>query len=97
MTTRHLVDPELLALAVNFPPFLLSNASLPAIRASIPVMLAAIPFSTCPSHDRDLHPIWRPGAYDPLPVDPPARPAANVPAILRFHGDVTPVFSSIWS
>jgi acetyl esterase/lipase len=41
MTTRHLVDPELLPMLDSFPPMTLSAETLPLIRAAIPQMMAA--------------------------------------------------------
>lgn len=43
MTTRHLVDPELLALVDAMPPMVLSDESLPVIRAALPAMVKAVP------------------------------------------------------
>ena len=87
MTTRRLVDPELLAMADNFPLMLLSDESLPAIRASITAMLAAVPLPDLPVVSNDIH--IPSGDGDRTircllvrPVDMPA----GAPAILHFHG-----------
>ena len=87
MTTRHLVDPELLALADNFPPMLLSDESLPAIRTAILAMLAAVPMPDLPVVTSELQ---IPSGEDDRTIRclmiRPVAMAANAPAILRFHG-----------
>jgi acetyl esterase/lipase len=87
MSTRHLVDPELLPLVDSFPPMILSEETLPAIRAAIPAMMAAqslpdLPV-TCtevlvPSGDGDR-------TIRCLAIRPDAL-RAPTPAILHFHG-----------
>ncbi len=87
MTTRHLVDPELLAVLDSFPPMALSAETLPMIRAAIPQMMAALPVPdlpvTCgemciPSGDGDR-------TIRCLMIRPDAMPQ-GAPAILHFHG-----------
>ncbi len=54
MTTRHLVNPELLPLADSFPPMDLSIEALPAMRAGMKQMLAAQPLPDLPVACRDV-------------------------------------------
>ena len=87
MTTRHLVDPELLALADSFPPMLLSDESLPAIRAAIPAMLEAIPVPDVPVTTSEVHiPSGDGDRTIRCLMIRPIDMAAGTPAILRFHG-----------
>ena len=87
MTTRHLVDPELLALADNFPPMLLSDESLPAIRATIPAMLAAVPLPDLPVVSSEVNiPSGDGDRTIRCLMIRPLDTVANAPAILRFHG-----------
>lgn len=87
MTTRHLVDPELLALADNFPPMVLSDETLPAIRAGIPAMLEAMPLPDLPVVTSEVH---IPSGDDDRTIRclmiRPIEMAAGAPAILHFHG-----------
>ncbi len=87
MTTRHLVDPDLLPLLDSFPAMTLSDEALPAIRAAIPAMLAAVPLPSLPvatsevlipsgDGDRTIRCLM----IRPLEMSPVA------PAILHFHG-----------
>lgn len=85
-STRHLVDPDLLPLIDNFPPMDLSAETLPAIRASIQAMLAAIPLPEMavsrrevfiPSGEKDR--MIRCLAIQPLELP------QNAAAILHFH------------
>ena len=87
MTTRHLVDPELLALADNFAPMDMSDQSLPAIREGIKAMLAAQPLPDLPVAIRDAHIPSGEGdrTIRCLIIKPDAMPV-NAPAILHFHG-----------
>ena len=87
MTTRHLVDPELLPLLDSFPPMELSAQSLPVIRASLPAMMAQRPLP-------DLPVVWREVAIPSgeagrtircLQIQPAQMPP-KAPAILHFHG-----------
>jgi hypothetical protein len=87
MTTRHLVDPELLELADNFPPMEMSNASLPSIRAGVMAMLAAQQLPDLPVECQELHiasgedhRMIRCLAIKPKTL------SAKAPAILHFHG-----------
>lgn len=48
MGTRHLVDPALLSLIDSMPPMVLSDASLPMIRAALPAMIKAVPLPDLP-------------------------------------------------
>ena len=87
MTTRHLVDPELLAMADSFPPMVLSDESLPAIRASITAMLAAVPLPDLPVVSCDIHiPSGDGDRTIRCLLVRPVDMAAGAPAILHFHG-----------
>ena len=87
MTTRHLVDSELLALADNFPPMILSDETLPAIRAQIPAMLAAIPVPDLPVATSEVQiPLGEGDRTIRCLMTRPLDMAAGAPAILRFHG-----------
>jgi len=87
MTTRHLVNPELLPLADSFPPMDLSIEALPAMRAGMKQMLAAQPLPDLPVACRDVFI----SAADPerivrcLAIQPRIMPK-GAPAILYFHG-----------
>lgn len=48
MTTRHLVDPELLPMLDMFPAFHVTSETLPAVRAGIGQMIAATPIPEAP-------------------------------------------------
>ncbi len=87
LSTRHLVDPELLPLLDSFPPMQLTREILPAVRDGIVAMLTAQPLPelavTCrtvfiPSGDGDR-------SIRCLVVKPVTLPG-NSPAILHFHG-----------
>lgn len=87
MDTRHLVDPELLALVDSFPPMDLSDETLPAIRAGIPAMLAQRPLPDLPVECSTVRVTVPQGGHAVrcLMVRP-RHIAANAPAILHFHG-----------
>lgn len=87
MSTRHLVDPELLPLIDSFPPMALSTTALPAIRAGVQAMLAAQMLPDLPVSCRDVAVPSGDGdhAIRCLLVQPLALPA-NAPAVLHFHG-----------
>ena len=87
MTTRHLVDPELLVLIDRFPPMDLSDATLPTIRAAMSQGLATQPLPDVPATSREIH--IPSGEADRqircLMVQPQTMPAM-APAILHLHG-----------
>jgi acetyl esterase/lipase len=87
MTTRHLVDPELLPLIDSFPPMDLSDDALPAIRVGMNALLSSQPLPDLPVKCRELH--IPSGEADRmircLAIQPVALPD-NAPAILHFHG-----------
>jgi acetyl esterase/lipase len=87
MTTRHLVDPDLLALCDSFPPMSLSNAALPAIRAGMMAMLATQPLAELPVERSEIHIASGDGdrTIRCLAIKP-HQMQANAPAILHFHG-----------
>ena len=87
MSTRHLVDPELLAMLDAFPPMTLSAESLPMIRQALPAMLAAQPVPDYPASWKEVHIPSGDGerTIRCLLVQPMA-PAADAPAVLHFHG-----------
>lgn len=87
MTTRHLVDPELLTMLDTFPPMTLSAEALPLIRQALPAMLAAQPAPDYPASCEEIHiPSGdRERTIRCLLIRPLAA-AAPAPAVLHFHG-----------
>lgn len=87
MTTRHLVDPELLPLVDSFPPMDLSDEVLPAMRTGIIALLSSQPLPDLPVTCREVH--ISSGESDRtircLAIEPNTMPE-NAPAILHFHG-----------
>lgn len=85
-STRHLVDPDLLPLIDSFPPMDLSAEALPAVRAGIQAMLAAIPLPELPVSCREVY--IPSGESDRtircLAIQKPDLPR-GAPAILHFH------------
>jgi acetyl esterase/lipase len=87
MSTRHLVDSELLPLVDNFPPMILSDESLPVIRARIPAMLAASPLPDLPERSQDVQiPSGEADRTIRCLMIQPITSVSNAPAILHFHG-----------
>lgn len=87
MTTRHLVDPELLPLVDSFPPMVLSDESLPMIRAAMPAMLATRSLPDLPVRIQDIHiPSGEGDRTIRCMMIQPATSVGNAPAILHFHG-----------
>lgn len=87
ISTRHLVDPELLALADNFPPLTLSDESLPAIRDMFTNMLADQVLPDLPVETREVAVQSRePGRTIRCLMIRPSSMAPSAPAILHFHG-----------
>jgi acetyl esterase/lipase len=87
MSTRHLVDPELLSLADSFPPMVLSDETLPAIRAGVVAMLATRPLPDLPLRCQDVHiPSGEAGRTIRCMMIQPTTSVSNAPAILHFHG-----------
>lgn len=87
MTTRHLVDPELLTLADTFPPLNLSDAALPPMRAGMKALLAAQPLPDLPVVWRDIAiPSCDAGRTIRCLLIQPHHLAPDSPAILHFHG-----------
>lgn len=85
MSTRHLVDPQLLPVIDAFPRLDLSDTALPAIRAAMAAMVATPALSDPSIEIRELF-VPAPGRQIRcLLVQPVGRPA-NMPAILHFHG-----------
>ena len=87
MTTRHLVDPELLTMLDSFPPMTLSAESLPSIRQALPAMLAAQP---TPDYPASCEEVWIPSGDGERTIRcllvRPLAAAAAAPAVLHFHG-----------
>ncbi len=87
MTTRHLVDPELLPLIDSFPPMNLSDEALPMVRTGLVAMLTAQPLPDLPVDCREI--LIPSGEGDRtvrcLAIQPRAM-QQNAPAILHFHG-----------
>jgi acetyl esterase/lipase len=87
MSTRHLVDPELLPLVDSFPPMILSDESLPMIRAAMPAMLAARPLPDLPVRVQDVQiPSGEGDRTIRCMMIQPVTSVSNAPAILHFHG-----------
>ncbi|KPF84091.1 alpha/beta hydrolase [Novosphingobium sp. AAP93] len=87
MTTRHLVDPELLALAEGFPPMELSDASLPAIRAGMKALMEAQPVLDIPAKWTEVQvPSGEGERMIRCVVVKPLGRQDHAPAILHFHG-----------
>jgi acetyl esterase/lipase len=87
MTTRHLVDPELLPLVDSFPPMELSDETLPLVREGMTAMLAAQPLPDLPVSCRAVQVPSGDGdrSVRCLLVQPTAM-QADAPVILHFHG-----------
>ncbi|WP_068070489.1 alpha/beta hydrolase [Novosphingobium lentum] len=87
MTTRHLVDPALLPLIDSFPPMVLSDQTLPLIRAALPAMVKAVPLPDLPVAVSDVM-VAADGGQRSVRcmMLRPAAMAANAPAILHMHG-----------
>jgi acetyl esterase/lipase len=87
MTTRHLVDPELLPTLDAFPPMTLSAETLPMIRAAIPQMMTARPLPDFPVSSNIVNiPSGEDGRDIRCLLIRPLSPHENMPAILHFHG-----------
>jgi len=87
MTTRHLVDPELLAFVDSFPTMTLSDTSLPLMRAGMTAMLAAQELPDLPVTWRDiLIPSGDGDRSIRCLLVQPQHMQTNAPAILHFHG-----------
>jgi acetyl esterase/lipase len=87
MTTRHLVDPELLPMLDAFPPMTLSAETLPMIRAAIPQMMAARPLPDLPVRSNVINiPSGDDGRDIRCLLIQPLTSGTNMPAILHFHG-----------
>jgi acetyl esterase/lipase len=87
MRTRHLVDPQLLPLIDNFVPMVLSDETLPLIRAALPAMVAAQPLPERPVTVTEIH-IDSGEARRTIRclLIKPEDPSGFAPAILHFHG-----------
>jgi acetyl esterase/lipase len=87
MTTRHLVDPELLPVLDSFPPMALTADTLPMIRAAIPQMMAALAVPDLPVTRSEVHIPSGDGerTIRCLMIRPDAM-QEGAPAILHFHG-----------
>jgi acetyl esterase/lipase len=87
MTTRHLIDPELLSTLDAFPPMTLSAETLPMIRAAIPKMMAALPLPDLPVSSKIINiPSGEDGRDIRCLLIQPVSPRPCMPAILHFHG-----------
>jgi triacylglycerol lipase len=88
MSSRHLVDPELIGVLDFFPRMLFGKESMASIRNELEAMYAAIPVPENPSVIAET---VRLPAQHGLPafalrVYQPTDAGKNVPAILHFHG-----------
>lgn len=87
MTTRHLVDPELLPMLDAFSPMTLSADTLPIIRAAIPQLMALRPLPDLPVSSNVIHiPSGEDGREIRCLLIRPLASSINMPAILHFHG-----------
>jgi acetyl esterase/lipase len=87
MTTRHLVDPELLPTLDAFPPMALSAETLPMIRSAIPQMMATRPLPDLPVSSNVINiPSGDIGRDIRCLLIRPQTSRGNMPAILHFHG-----------
>ena len=87
MTTRHLVDPELLPMLDAFSPMTLSAETLPMIRAAIPQLMVARPLPDLPVSSNVIHiPSGEDGRDIRCLLIQPLASSADMPAILHFHG-----------
>jgi acetyl esterase/lipase len=87
MTTRHLIDPELLSTLDAFPPMTLSDETLPMIRAAIPQMMAARPLPELPVSSKIVNiPSGEAGRDIRCLLVQPTSPRPCMPAVLHFHG-----------
>lgn len=87
MTTRYLVDPELLPVLDAFPPMILSAETLPMIRSAIPQMMAARPLPDLPVSSNVINIPSGDGGRDiRCLLIQPRSSGTNMPAILHFHG-----------
>jgi acetyl esterase/lipase len=87
MSTRHLVDPELLTMLDAFPPMTLSAETLPMIRAAIPQMMAMRPLPDLPVSSNVIHiPSGDDGREIRCLIIRPLTARGTMPAILHFHG-----------
>jgi acetyl esterase/lipase len=87
MSTRHLVDPELLPMLDAFPPMTLSAETLPMIRSAIPQMMAARPLPDFPVSSNVIHiPSGEGGRDVRCLLIQPLTSGTNMPTILHFHG-----------
>lgn len=87
MGTGHLLDPALRPLIDSFPPMVLSDQTLPAIRAALPGMIQAQPLPDLPVTVSDvLVPAGEADRSVRCMMVRPETMAANAPAILHMHG-----------
>jgi acetyl esterase/lipase len=87
VSTRHLVDPELLPLADSFPPMVLNDEALPAIRKQMLEMLAVRPLPDLPLRIQDVQiPSGEAGRTIRCMLIQPITSMSNAPTILHFHG-----------
>jgi acetyl esterase/lipase len=87
VSTRHLVDPELLPLANSFPPMALNDEALPAIRKQMFEMLAVRPLPELPLRIQDVQiPSGEAERTIRCMLIQPITSMNNAPAILHFHG-----------
>ena len=86
MSTRHLIDPELLIGLETLPPIEFSAATLPFIREQMEQMLG-LPVPDVPEVLFEEYRITAPEGHEvPLLVQRPRAPAGARPAVLQIHG-----------
>lgn len=87
MTTRHLVDSEILAMADDFPPMAMSIQTLPAIRTGMRALLSTQILPDLPvKHHEVLIPSGEADRTIRCLMIQPCDMPDNAPAILHFHG-----------
>jgi acetyl esterase/lipase len=87
LSTRHLVDPELLPMLEIFPGMSLSAEALPAIRGAIAAMAAAAPAPDVPVTVTERHAPSADGAHRVrMLVYTPRAETGPRPALLHIHG-----------
>lgn len=87
MTTKHLVDRDLLAGLDLMPSITFSAEILPAVRQQMAAMIATMPIQSVDGVDSEARTIRSPEGHDiPLLIHRPKSLKANAPAVLYIHG-----------
>jgi acetyl esterase/lipase len=87
VTSRHLVDPELLAGLEAFPPLELTRESLPLVRQQLDAMMAAMPAPDIPGVDVEDRRVRAAHGDDVgVSIYTPHGSNESLPAVLHIHG-----------